>query len=66
MQSNYNQSLGAPKVPKVHWSDVGGLVDVKEEIVRTIQLPMKHSNLLKMSGLKRSGKSIKTTRVLRV
>lgn len=55
MQSNYNQSIGAPKVPKVQWSDVGGLTDVKEEIIRTVNLPLKHPELLKKSGLKRSG-----------
>lgn len=54
MQSNYTESLGAPKVPKVQWSDVGGLDDVKHEIIKTINLPLKHPELLK-SGLKRSG-----------
>ncbi|CAH0547485.1 unnamed protein product [Brassicogethes aeneus] len=55
MQSNYNKSLGAPKVPKVKWSDVGGLSEVKDEIIKTINLPLKHPELLKNSGLKRSG-----------
>ncbi|XP_060519317.1 peroxisomal ATPase PEX6 isoform X2 [Cylas formicarius] len=55
MQSNYNESLGAPKVPKVQWSDVGGLEDVKNEIVRTINLPLLYPELLKKSGLRRSG-----------
>lgn len=55
MQSSYNQSIGAPKVPKVQWSDVGGLKDVKEEIIRTVNLPLKHPEFLKKSGLKRSG-----------
>lgn len=55
MQLNYNESLGAPKVPKVQWSDVGGLTKVKDEIIKTINLPLKHPELLKSSGLKRSG-----------
>ncbi|XP_071053095.1 peroxisomal ATPase PEX6 isoform X2 [Onthophagus taurus] len=55
LQANYTESLGAPKVPKVQWSDVGGLTDVKEEIIKTINLPLKHPKLLKTSGLKRSG-----------
>lgn len=54
MQSKYTESLGAPKVPKVQWSDVGGLEDVKHEIIKTINLPLKHPELLKC-GLKRSG-----------
>ncbi|XP_066148271.1 peroxisomal ATPase PEX6 isoform X2 [Euwallacea fornicatus] len=55
MQSNYNESLGAPKVPKIQWSDVGGLSDVKEEIIKTINLPLKHPKLFETSGLTRSG-----------
>jgi len=55
MQSNYNKSLGAPKVPKVQWSDVGGQNDVKEEIIKTINLPLKHPEIFKNSGLSRSG-----------
>ncbi|KAF5297408.1 hypothetical protein FQR65_LT01339 [Abscondita terminalis] len=55
MQSKYSQSLGAPKIPKVEWSDVGGLTEVKHEIVRTINLPLQHPDLLRNTGLKRSG-----------
>ncbi|KAJ8930076.1 hypothetical protein NQ314_017183 [Rhamnusium bicolor] len=55
MQANYNESIGAPNVPKVHWADVGGLGKVKEEIIKTINLPLKHPLILKNSGLKRSG-----------
>ncbi|CAG9816067.1 unnamed protein product [Phaedon cochleariae] len=55
MQKNYNDSLGAPKVPKVLWSDVGGLGDVKEEIIKTINLPLKHPEFFEKSGLRRSG-----------
>ncbi|KAK4873529.1 hypothetical protein RN001_015558 [Aquatica leii] len=55
MQSKYSQSLGAPKIPKVQWSDVGGLTEVKHEIIRTINLPLQHPDLLRNTGLKRSG-----------
>lgn len=55
MQSKYTDTLGVPKIPKVEWSDVGALNDVKHEIIRTIELPLKHPNLLKSTGLKRSG-----------
>ncbi|XP_072375630.1 peroxisomal ATPase PEX6 [Diabrotica undecimpunctata] len=55
MQKNYNESIGAPKVPKVLWSDVGGLIDIKEEINKTINLPLKHPEIFKTSGLRRSG-----------
>ncbi|KAJ3662141.1 hypothetical protein Zmor_006500 [Zophobas morio] len=55
MQSTYHENLGAPRVPQVKWDDVGGLSDVKEEIIKTIKLPLKHPDLLKTTGLKRSG-----------
>ncbi|XP_025154362.1 peroxisome assembly factor 2 isoform X2 [Harpegnathos saltator] len=40
MQSVYSDSKGAPRVPKVHWCDIGGLAELKHEIIRRIQLPM--------------------------
>ncbi|XP_031356547.1 peroxisome assembly factor 2 [Photinus pyralis] len=55
MQAMYSQSLGAPKIPKVQWSDVGGLGDVKHEIIRTVNLPLQHPELLRATGLRRSG-----------
>lgn len=55
MQANYNEGLGAPKVPKVNWDDVGGLNNIKDEIIKTIKFPLKHPQLLKSTGLKRSG-----------
>lgn len=36
------------------WHDVGGLQDVKKEILETIQLPLEHPELLSL-GLRRSG-----------
>ena len=41
-------------VPKVTWNDVGGLNDVKQDILDTIELPLKFPHLFS-SGLKRSG-----------
>lgn len=55
MQSNYKESLGAPRVPQVYWSDVGGLNFVKDQIIKTINLPLKYPKLLKKTALKRSG-----------
>jgi hypothetical protein len=48
-------TIGAPKIPKVTWDDVGGLSDVKETILDTIQLPMKFPELFKSGIKKRSG-----------
>lgn len=54
MQSSFSDSLGAPKVPKVLWSDIGGLAKLKEEIQTSIGLPLKHLHLMG-KNLRRSG-----------
>ncbi|XP_053829603.1 peroxisome biogenesis factor 6 isoform X2 [Vidua macroura] len=41
-------------IPSVSWQDVGGLQEVKKEILDTIQLPLEHPELLSL-GLCRSG-----------
>ncbi|XP_026983084.1 peroxisome biogenesis factor 6 isoform X3 [Sagmatias obliquidens] len=41
-------------IPLVSWHDVGGLQEVKKEILETIQLPLEHPELLSL-GLRRSG-----------
>ncbi|XP_048338275.1 peroxisome biogenesis factor 6 isoform X2 [Sphaerodactylus townsendi] len=50
----HSQAVGAPKIPSVLWQDVGGLQDVKKEILDTVQLPLEHPELLSL-GLHRSG-----------
>lgn len=35
------------EVPDVTWDDVGGLRDVKRELIETIEWPLKHSNIFK-------------------
>ncbi|KAK1338387.1 hypothetical protein QTO34_001503 [Cnephaeus nilssonii] len=54
LQSAHSQAIGAPKIPSVSWHDVGGLQEVKKEILETIQLPLEHPELLSL-GLRRSG-----------
>lgn len=54
MQSMHSESIGAPKIPNVTWDDVGGLANVKKDILDTIQLPLQHPQLLSL-GLRRSG-----------
>ncbi|XP_057411358.1 peroxisome biogenesis factor 6 isoform X3 [Balaenoptera acutorostrata] len=54
LQSAHSQAVGAPKIPLVSWHDVGGLQEVKKEILETIQLPLEHPELLSL-GLRRSG-----------
>ncbi|XP_012628611.2 peroxisome biogenesis factor 6 [Microcebus murinus] len=54
LQTAHSQAIGAPKIPSVSWHDVGGLQEVKKEILETIQLPLEHPELLSL-GLRRSG-----------
>ncbi|XP_077073366.1 peroxisomal ATPase PEX6-like [Siphateles boraxobius] len=54
LQDAHAHAIGAPKIPAVRWQDVGGLQQVKEEILDTIQLPLDHPELLSL-GLRRSG-----------
>ncbi|ODN81514.1 hypothetical protein L202_01936 [Cryptococcus amylolentus CBS 6039] len=51
----YSDSIGAPKIPDVSWSDVGGLADVKQDILDTIQLPLDRPDLFASGLKKRSG-----------
>ncbi|XP_015599524.1 peroxisome assembly factor 2 [Cephus cinctus] len=50
MQTMFSDQIGAPRVPTVHWEDIGGLADLKQEITRRIELP-----LLNTKGFGRSG-----------
>ncbi|XP_061172817.1 peroxisomal ATPase PEX6-like isoform X1 [Saccostrea echinata] len=54
LQEAHSDTIGAPKIPDVSWDDVGGLADVKSEILDTIQLPLQYPELL-AAGLRRSG-----------
>ncbi|KPP74938.1 peroxisome assembly factor 2-like [Scleropages formosus] len=54
LQAAHSQAIGAPKIPTVKWQDVGGLQQVKKEILDTIQLPLEHPELISL-GLRRSG-----------
>lgn len=55
-RESYSESIGAPKIPNVTWDDVGGLANVKSEILDTIQLPLEHPELFANGLKKRSGK----------
>ncbi|PRD32748.1 UNVERIFIED_CONTAM: Peroxisome assembly factor 2 [Trichonephila clavipes] len=54
LQSKFAEAIGAPKIPDVKFEDIGGLAQVKQEILDTIQLPLEHPEIL-FSGLRRSG-----------
>ncbi|CAB1422511.1 unnamed protein product [Pleuronectes platessa] len=54
LQDAQSKAIGAPKIPNVRWEDVGGLQQVKKEILDTIQLPLQRPELLAL-GLSRTG-----------
>ena len=54
-RSTYSQNIGAPKIPNVSWDDVGGLADVKADILDTVQLPLDYPELFASNLKKRSG-----------
>lgn len=55
VRSDYSASIGAPSIPNVTWDDVGGLSSVKDAIMETIDLPLKHPELFGSGLKKRSG-----------
>jgi len=54
-RKTFADSIGAPKIPKVSWSDVGGLSHVKDAVMETIQLPLERPELFAKGMKKRSG-----------
>lgn len=54
-RSSLADAIGAPKIPNVSWDDVGGLADVKSDILDTIQLPLERPELFAEGLKKRSG-----------
>jgi peroxin-6 len=51
---NVSNQETAANIPKVFWKDIGGLEEVRKEVLRTVSLPIKFP-FLRKSGLKRSG-----------
>ncbi|KIY51147.1 AAA-domain-containing protein [Fistulina hepatica ATCC 64428] len=55
VRATYSTSIGAPQIPAVSWEDVGGLAEVKADILDTVQLPLEHPELFADGLKKRSG-----------
>jgi SpoVK/Ycf46/Vps4 family AAA+-type ATPase len=51
---NVSNQETVANIPKVFWEDIGGLEEVRKEVLRTVSLPIKFP-FLRKSGLKRSG-----------
>lgn len=54
-RKNFADAIGAPKIPNVGWADVGGLSNVKDAVMETIQLPLERPELFAKGMKKRSG-----------
>lgn len=54
-RKNFADVIGAPKIPNVSWDDVGGLTNVKDAVMETIQLPLERPELFAKGMKKRSG-----------
>ncbi|GMM31416.1 AAA family ATPase peroxin 6 [Martiniozyma asiatica (nom. inval.)] len=54
-RNKLSDSIGAPRIPNVKWEDVGGLDLVKDAIMDTIDMPLKHPELFGSGMKKRSG-----------
>lgn len=54
-RNQFSDSIGAPRIPNVKWEDIGGLDLVKDEILDTIDMPLKHPELFSNGLKKRSG-----------
>ncbi|KAI9847369.1 MAG: peroxisomal assembly protein [Sclerophora amabilis] len=54
-RKNFADAIGAPKIPNVGWDDVGGLTNVKDAVMETIQLPLERPELFTKGMKKRSG-----------
>ncbi|MET1159863.1 MAG: CDC48 family AAA ATPase [Thermoprotei archaeon] len=39
------------EVPEVHWSDIGGLEDVKQQLKEAVEWPMKHPEVFEKMGI---------------
>jgi len=40
------------EIPKVHWSDIGGLENVKKKLREAVELPIKHPEVFKEMGIR--------------
>ena len=54
-RDEYSVSIGAPKIPNITWEDIGGIDQIKDEIMDTIDMPLKHPELFSSGMKKRSG-----------
>lgn len=55
VRDEFSVSIGAPKIPNVSWDDIGGVSAVRDEIMDTIDMPLRHPELFGHGMKQRSG-----------
>lgn len=55
MQRHQGVTIGRPNIPNVKWEDIGGLENVKEQIMDTCWLPLAHKNLFPGGSVQSAG-----------
>jgi len=40
------------EIPDVHWSDVGGLEDIKRQLIESVEWPLKHAAIFARAGIR--------------
>ncbi len=40
------------EIPDVHWSDVGGLQDIKRQLIESVEWPLKHAEIFARAGIR--------------
>ncbi|PCN50067.1 AAA family ATPase [Candidatus Geothermarchaeota archaeon ex4572_27] len=40
------------EVPEVHWEDIGGLADVKQQLIEAVEWPLKHPEFFEQMGIR--------------
>ncbi|XP_034948929.1 peroxisome assembly factor 2 isoform X2 [Chelonus insularis] len=51
LRSIFSSQIGAPKCPEVYWKDIGGLANLKHEIIRRIEIPLIHGFGVQSGGI---------------
>lgn len=55
IDSILKKAASTVEVPKVSWEDIGGLEEVKKELINSVRLPLEYPQLF-AAGIRRSGK----------
>ena len=55
IRDEYSLNIGVPMIPKVSWEDIGGVDQIRGDIMDTIDIPLRYPELFTAGMKKRSG-----------